>query len=185
MAAATTPAQTIGPFFGVALPTPAGPELVPEGCPGALVLSGTVYDGAGEPVPDALLEIWQADAAGRFPAGPEDLARADPPGFTGFGRCPTDAAGGYWFRTIAPGPVPDPHGQPQAPHLDLVVFARGLLGRLVTRVYLPGPQTVLDPVLASLADDAQRASLLARVDGDRLRHDIRLQGQGETVFFRV
>jgi protocatechuate 3,4-dioxygenase, alpha subunit len=167
-----TPSQTVGPFFSFALGRVGGPDLVPPGSPGALVLEGRVLDGEGAVVPDAVLELWQADPGGRFP---DD-------GW-GFGRCLTDAAGCYRFTTVKPGPV----DASQAPHLDLSIFARGLLQRLVTRVYFPdeGTANADDPVLGAVADPARRATLLARpaADGDRLVFDVRLQGDGETVFF--
>jgi protocatechuate 3,4-dioxygenase alpha subunit len=180
-----TPSQTVGPFFAGALPWPDGPHVVAPGTEGAFRLSGRVLDGAGEPVPDALVETWQADPDGRF-AHPDDprggAARA---GFRGFGRCPTSADGWFWVLTVKPGPVPGADGRPQAPHLDVSVFARGLLDRVVTRVYFADEPAAnaADPVLQAIADPDARATLLARPDGDGYRFDIRLQGEGETVFF--
>ncbi len=171
-----TPSQTVGPFFAHALPWPAGPYVVPTGTPGAFWLRGRVFDGAGEPVPDALVESWQADPRGRF----------DAPGFRGFGRCPTDPDGGWSLHTVRPGAVPAPRGGTQAPHLNLSVFARGLLHRVVTRVYFPEETTAnaTDPVLSALPEPA-RGTLIARPAGDGYAIDIRLQGEHETVFFRV
>lgn len=172
---APTPAQTVGPFFSHALPWPDGPAVVTPDAPGAFWLRGRVLDGAGTPVPDALIESWQADPAGRFGRG-----------FRGFGRCPTDPQGRWAIRTVKPGPVPGPDGAPQAPHLVLSVFARGLLNRLVTRVYFAdeaGPNAA-DPVLAGLPEPA-RETLLARQTGGGYEFDIRLQGDHETVFFAV
>lgn len=180
----TTPSQTIGPFFGYALPADGLPDLVPAGTPGAVVLTGTVRDGAGAPVPDALLEVWQADAGGRFADAFEDLDRAQPAGFTGFGRCPTDPDGRFRFVTVKPGAVPGSDGVPQAPHLDLVVFARGLLKPVVTRIYFPAEAAnTTDPVLAALGDRA--AGLVAREDGWDLVFDVHLSGDDETVFFEL
>ena len=141
-------------------------------------------DGAGEPVPDGLIETWQADPTGRF-AHPDDPRGKTEPGFRGFGRCPTDPTGTFWFRTVKPGRLPAENGAVEAPHLDVSVFARGLLNRLVTRMYFPDEQrvNVADPLLASL--DADERSLLvarARPDGS-LRFDIRLKGEAETPFF--
>jgi protocatechuate 3,4-dioxygenase alpha subunit len=182
--AAPTPSQTIGPFFGYALPAGGLPDLVPAGTPGALVLTGTVRDGAGAPVPDALLEVWQADAAGRFADTSDELGNAQPAGFTGFGRCPTDADGRFRFVTVRPGPVPGADGASQAPHLDLLVFARGLLKPVLTRVYLPGePANATDPVLASAGDRA--SGLVARTVGPDLVFDVHLSGDDETVFFEL
>jgi protocatechuate 3,4-dioxygenase alpha subunit len=173
-----TPSQTIGPFFSHALPWPDGPHLVAADTPGTFWLRGRVLDGAGEPVPDALVESWQADPAGRFD---------HPRGFRGFARCPTDPHGQWAIRTVKPGPVPGPDGRPQAPHLALSVFARGLLNRVVTRVYFADEPAAnaADPVLAGLPEPA-RATLLARpATGGGYRWDIRLQGEHETVFFAV
>jgi protocatechuate 3,4-dioxygenase alpha subunit len=181
-----TPSQTIGPFFGVGLCWPDGPEVVAEGTPGAVLVGGRVTDGAGEPVPDALVETWQADPAGRF-AHPEDPRGPSISGFGGLGRCATDAAGCWAVRTLKPGPLPAPEGGLEAPHLDVSVFARGLLHRLVTRVYFPdeADANAADPVLGSIVDPAARARLVAVAEGDGLRFDICLQGERETPFFAI
>lgn len=173
---APTPAQTVGPFFSHALPWPEGPHVVGADAPGACWLRGRVLDGAGEPVPDALVESWQADPAGRF--GDES--------FRGFGRSPTDSQGRWAIRTRKPGPVPGPDGRPQAPHLALSVFARGLLHRVVTRVYFAdeAAANAADPVLAGLPEP-DRATLVAGRTADGYTLDIRLQGDHETVFFAV
>lgn len=182
-----TPSQTVGPFFNIGLPG-TRPELVAAGVPDAVRIEGVVYDGEGEPVTDALVEIWQAGRAGRYPH-PED-ARAELPldeGFRGFGRCETDGEGRYWFLTVKPGPVPAPGGGVQAPHILVSVLTRGLLKRLVTRIYFPDEQAAndADTILASVELE-RRSTLVARPDGDwLLRFDIRLQGDGETVFFDV
>jgi protocatechuate 3,4-dioxygenase alpha subunit len=133
-----------------------------------------VLDAAGAPVPDALVEVWQADGDGDFPD-------ADDGGFPGFGRCLVDDDGGYSFSTCKPGRVDGV----QAPHVDLSVFARGLLQRVVTRVYFPDEQdaNAADPVLASI-DEARRSTLVAEPVDDGLRFDIHLAGERETVFFR-
>jgi protocatechuate 3,4-dioxygenase alpha subunit len=180
-----TPSQTIGPFFAVGLIWPDGPDVVPEGTPGAVTVGGRVTDGAGEPVPDALVETWQADPAGRF-AHPDD-PRGPAPGFRGFGRCATDAEGRWAVRTRKPGPLPAPGGGTEAPHLNVSVFARGLLGRLVTRVYFPDEPdaNAADPLLASIPDPEVRARLVAAPDGGGLRFDIRLQGDQETPFLGI
>jgi protocatechuate 3,4-dioxygenase, alpha subunit len=180
-----TPSQTIGPFFSHALPWPGGPEVVPADHPGAVRIEGRVYDGAGQPVPDAMVETWQADPEGRF-AHPEDPSGGAGVTFRGFGRSLTDADGRYGIVTLKPGPVPGPDGA-QAPHVDVSVFARGLLHRLVTRVYFPDERerNAADPVLASIEDPERRATLVAVADGDALRFDIHLQGEHETVFFAV
>lgn len=173
-----TPGQTIGPFFGYALPFAGGNELVPPGSPGAIRLHGTVTDGVGAPVPDALLEIWQADADGRVPSAIGSLRR-DGWTFTGWGRASTDDEGHYSFTTVKPG-VTQPDS---APFIAVTLFARGLLNRLFTRAYLPGEQLASEPLLASLPDE-RRDTLIAVPDEHGLRFDIRLQGDGETVFLR-
>lgn len=188
MALAPTPSQTVGPFFHLGLPSDGWDELVSPDDPDAVRVRGTVFDGEGAPVSDALVEIWQANRAGRY-AHPED-AREDialEDGFHGFGRCATDEAGRYEFVTVKPGAVPAPGGRMQAPHLDVSVFARGLLKRVVTRVYFPDePESNdADPVLSSVPDAEARASLVAREEDGALRFDIHLQGERETAFFAV
>ena len=183
-----TPSQTVGPFLAIGLPWPDGPFVVPEGTEGAITIGGRVFDGGGDPVPDALVETWQADPDGRF-AHPDDPRGAVGRGFRGFGRCPTGPDGSYRIVTVKPGPLPSPGGGTEAPHLDVSVFARGLLDRVVTRVYFPDevPANEADPVLASIGDRARVATLVARPGPDpaRLRFDIHLQGDRETVFFDV
>ncbi len=171
-----TPSQTIGPFFHDALVTEDRSELVAPDHPGAVRIEGTIYDGAGEPVPDAMVEIWQANQAGCY-NGPE--------AFTGFGRSGTDADGKFSFVTVKPGPVPAPDGSLQAPHLMVAVFARGLLKRLVTRIYFPDEERInaADPVLSAIEDPEFRATLVANDEGDALRFDIHLQGENQTAFF--
>ena len=188
MALSPTPSQTVGPFFAIGLGDAVKAELVDPSDPGAVRLSGVVLDGEGEPVVDAMIEIWQANRAGRY-AHPDDT-REDVPledGFDGFGRCATDSAGRYEFLTVKPGVVPGPGGIPQAPHIEVSVFARGLLKRLATRVYFPDEAEAneRDPVLSLIADPAERETLVAREEEGGLRFDIRLQGDGQTVFFDV
>jgi protocatechuate 3,4-dioxygenase, alpha subunit len=182
----TTPSQTVGPYLAMVLPWPDGPDVVPDGTPGAVRIEGRLTDGAGEPIPDGLIEIWQADPDGRFDH-PDDPRGAASSGFRAFGRSATDADGGFWFRTLKPGPLPTPEGDVEAPHLDVSVFSRGLLHRVVTRLYFPDEQAAnaVDPVLSSL-DPADRALLTAVPGTDgALRFDIRLQGEDETPFFAV
>jgi protocatechuate 3,4-dioxygenase alpha subunit len=188
--AGLTPSQTVGPFLHIALPWDDGPEVVPEGTPGAVLIAGHVLDGSGAPVPDALVETWQANPQGRFdhPDDPRGAPAKEDPGFgfRGFGRCPTDPQGQYWIRTVKPGPLPTPDGGTEAPHLDVTVLARGLLDRVVTRIYFADeePANAADPALSGI-DPGRRATLIAqRVDGG-YRFDIRLQGEDETVFFEV
>lgn len=166
----STPGQTVGPFFGYALPYPAGPDLVPPGSAGAIRLQGRVLDGAGEPVPDALVELWQADPAGE-PVRAEGSLQRDGWTFTGWGRAATDALGRYAFSTVRPGG--------DVPFFAITVVARGLLDRLQTRCYLPGGPD--DALLASLPD-YRRATLVAVAEPGGFRFDIVLQGEAETVF---
>lgn len=182
---ATTPSQTIGPFF--ALPDGMlwedGAQVVPADRDGSFLLHGTLTDGNGDPVPDGVIEIWQADERGRF-EHPQD-PRPDSSGWQGFGRCPTDAEGRFWFRTIKPGPLPTPAGESEAPHINVTVLARGMLNRVVTRIYFPDEQAnATDPILTRVPGD-RRSTLTAVPDDGGLRFDIRLQGPAETVFFEV
>ncbi|SDZ18150.1 protocatechuate 3,4-dioxygenase alpha subunit [Amycolatopsis xylanica] len=179
----STPSQTVGPFLSIGLPWEDGPEVVPAGTPGAVWIRGTVSDGAGQPVPDALVETWQADADGRFDH-PDDPRGAAGNGFRGFGRCPTDSGGQYQIRTVVPGAVPGAGGLPQAPHIDVSVLARGLLHRVVTRIYFEDKDNSADQVLALVPED-RRHTLIATKTEDGYRFDVRLQGEGETVFFDV
>ena len=178
-----TPSQTVGPFYGYALPVPDGGMVGPVGHPDTITVHGYVYDGAGAGIGDALLESWQPAPDGSRAGRPGTLRRDPVDGghlgrngvdFTGFGRVATDADGHYTLRTLPPGGVP---------YISVVVFARGLLHHLYTRVYLTDPAT--DPVLDAL-DPARRATLLATTERDGVyRFDIRLQGENETVFFDV
>jgi protocatechuate 3,4-dioxygenase, alpha subunit len=180
----STPSQTVGPFLHIGLPWPDGPYVVPEGTPDALWIRGRVFDGDGEPVGDGLVETWQADPDGRFDH-PDD-PRGRVPGFRGFGRCPTEHAdGSFAILTQKPGPVPGPDGL-QAPHIDVSLFARGLLNRVVTRIYFgdEAEANAADPVLA-LVPEELRPTLIAEPADDGYRFDIRLQGDGETCFFDV
>ncbi|MFS0698228.1 protocatechuate 3,4-dioxygenase subunit alpha [Streptomyces nitrosporeus] len=186
---APTPSQTVGPFYGYALPFAGGGEIAPAGHPGTVTVHGLVLDGQGAPVPDALLEIWQPAPDGSRSGHPGTLRRDPVTGrvtgrdgvrFTGFGRVPTDADGHWAVRTLRPG---------GAPYLCAAVFARGLVHHLFTRVYLPdlldlpdGDTPGGDPLLDSL-DAGRRATLVATpTDPRTYRFDIRLQGDGETVF---
>jgi protocatechuate 3,4-dioxygenase, alpha subunit len=188
-----TPSQTIGPFFAVGLIWADGADVAGAGIPGAVRIGGRVLDGAGAPVPDALVETWQADPDGCFahPDDPRGPAGWPPDGsgrgFRGFGRSATDAGGRWAIRTVKPGPVPAPDGGVEAPHLDVSVFARGLLGRLVTRIYFPdeADANAADPVLSSIADPQMRERLIAVPNGDGLRFDIHLQGDQETPFLAI
>jgi protocatechuate 3,4-dioxygenase, alpha subunit len=167
-----TPSQTIGPFFWFGLCERPCSELVPAGSPGAVRLEGSVLDGEGRPLPDAMVEIWQADERGAY--------RPD----FGWGRCGTDAEGRYAFVTVKPGSAP---GSGEAPHLKMLVFARGLLKPVATRVYFPDEDAAnaRDAVLSAIPDEAERTTLIARSDGAVLRFDVRLQGDRQTAFFAL
>jgi protocatechuate 3,4-dioxygenase, alpha subunit len=175
---ACTPGQTVGPFLDLGLPYPGDSDVVGDGDPRAIRLHGTVYDGADAVVPDALVELWQPDGAGRVVRQAGSLRRHRTV-FTGWGRCATDAAGQYGFSTLAPGSVTA--GRP--PFFALTVFARGLLNRLFTRAYLPGADLDADPLLAAIGA-VRRPTLLcvAEKDCSTYRFDIHLRGPAETVF---
>jgi len=175
-----TPSQTIGPFFHNALLERGLTELVAPDHPGAIRISGFVYDGAGEPVTDAMVEISQA-GPNAFEENPNTLDG----GFSGWGRSGTADGGRFSFVTLKPASVPTADGTPQAPHVNVVVFARGLLRQVITRLYFPDEEANdRDPVLSSIEEAWLRETLVARDDGDgTYRFDVRLQGGGQTVFF--
>ncbi len=160
MRRAPTPSQTVGPFYGFALPFPGDADPAAAGDPGAVRIEGQIVDGEGRPVPDAILEAWSGDQ---------------------FARARTDPEGVFHFTTVKPGAVGG-----EAPHLSVCVFARGLLRQLVTRIYFPDEAEAnsTDPVLGQVPAE-RRSTLIARMDGGVLRHDIRLQGGAETVFFAI
>ncbi|MGW7203673.1 protocatechuate 3,4-dioxygenase subunit alpha [Streptomyces sp. NPDC054837] len=183
-----TPSHTVGPFYGHALPFPGGGDIAPVGHPDTIALQGYVHDGEGKPLPDAFVELWGADPDGNVPTVDGSMRRDPASGgflgrngveFTGWGRVQTDANGHWSARTLRPGA----RGR-SAPYLSVCVFARGLLVHLYTRIYLPGDDAALaaDPLLAQV-DEARRGTLIATDDGKgTYRFDIRLQGEGETVF---
>ena len=182
-----TPAQTVGPYFAIGLPWPEGPHAVAPGTPGAITISGTVFDGAGEPIPYFLLETLQADPDGRFAdlhghGGPSALQ-----GFRGFARVGyEDGDGSFELLTVKPGSIALASGAAAAPHIDVSLFARGLLHRCVTRFYFSDEEAAnaADPVLATVAAE-RRESLIAKVVQGGYTIDIRVQGPGETVFFAL
>jgi protocatechuate 3,4-dioxygenase, alpha subunit len=183
-----TPSQTVGPYLSIGLLDEAvPPSIVSTDDPRAIVVRGRLLDGNGDPVPDGMIEFWQANEAGRY-AHPADtrgnVALED--GFWGFGRSGTVNDGWYEIVTLKPGPVPGPDGRLQAPHILVGVFARGLLKRLATRLYFPDEEeaNAADPVLFEL-DESERATLVAIPENGGLRFDIRLQGKGQTAFFLV
>ncbi len=183
----STPSQTVGPYLAIGLPFATGPFAVPSGAPGAIRIAGMVYDGEGAPVPDHLVETWQADADGRFAdlhghGGPSALEA-----FRGFARSGAeDGDGSFEIVTVKPGRVPGPGGVLQAPHIDVSVFARGLLHRCVTRIYFADePEANAEDPVLKIVPAVRRETLLAQPTDDGYRFDIRLQGPGETVFFDI
>jgi len=180
-----TPAQTAGPYLRIGLlRNLIGSEVVDPGDPRAVVIRGRLTDGAGDGVFDGMVEIWQANAAGRYRHPSDD--RDDVPreeGFLGFGRSGTEDDGRFSFVTVKPGPVPWPGGGLQAPHLVVTVFARGLLKHAVTRLYFPD-EAEANAVLSRLAPE-QGETLVAVSENGGLRFDIRLQGPSHTTFFAV
>jgi protocatechuate 3,4-dioxygenase, alpha subunit len=170
-----TPFQTVGPFFHRALPFARGGTVVGAAGSPVIVVEGRLRDGSGSPAPDVLVETWQADPAGRF----HDA-------FDGFARMVSDAEGRFALETVRPGRVAAPNGRLQAPHLLVGILARGILTRLVTRLYFADePSNDEDPILA-LVPRERRATLIApRASEGRYRFDVVLQGDGETVFFDV
>jgi protocatechuate 3,4-dioxygenase alpha subunit len=192
-----TPSQTVGPFFKYGL-TPnrqyawndafTANLVTPDASGDRIRVEGTVYDGDGAPVPDCMLEVWQADAQGRF-SDPQDARALPNTAFRGFGRCGTDGEGRYAFDTIKPGPVPDPDGKPQAPHLLLAVFARGMLRHLYTRIYFDGEAANGSDAVLALVPADRRVTLIAKRQpgngGAVYKFDLRLQGGEETVFFDI
>jgi protocatechuate 3,4-dioxygenase alpha subunit len=183
---ATTPSQTVGPYFAIGLPWKGGPHAIPPDSPGAIRITGTVFDGRGDPVPDHLIETWQADSSGRF----ADMHGYGGPitehnGFRGFARYGVeDGDGTFEIVTIKPGPVPGLGETTQAPHVDVSVFARGMLHRCVTRIYFAdeADANARDPVLQTVPEQ-RRSTLLAQPVDDGYGFDIHLQGTHETVFF--
>jgi len=190
-----TPSQTVGPYLHIGLTQGAygareifGATVADAGMPGTHIrIEGRVFDGEGNVMPDAILEIWQADAQGRY-AHPADGRPLASNSFRGFGRCPTDKDGGFAFDTVKPGSVAGPGDSTQAPHINVGVFSRGVLKRLFTRIYFAGePGNAADPILALVPAD-RRDTLLAKPDAAKpglYRFDIRLQGSNETVFFEA
>jgi protocatechuate 3,4-dioxygenase alpha subunit len=183
MSGRTTPSQTVGPFFSIGFSWLERAERTEESSGGNRVtICGQVIDGAEQPVPDAVLEIWQADANGRY-WHPEDAGERSKADFFGFDRVPVNPEGRFCFTALKPGSSRLPDGALQAPHLVVSIFMRGLLRRLVTRIYFPeDPANENDPVLARVPEP-RRHTLIARPEGETLVWDVHLQGDRETVFF--
>ena len=181
-----TPSQTVGPYLHLALAWEDGPYAVPLRTAGAFWIRGHVYDGEGDPVTDALVETWQAQPDGHFDHPDDPQGSGSSAGFRGFGRCPTNDHGEWAILTMKPGVVKDGSEVAQAPHLDVSVFARGLLDRVVTRIYFADERDAneSDRVLSPLPEQ-RRTTLIAEPTDDGYGFDIRLQGEHETVFFAV
>lgn len=180
-----TPSQTVGPFFHFGLPYEGDSNLIVGDAQGQrIIVEGRVTDGAGEAIPDVMIEIWQANAAGKYDHPEDTQDKPVDEGFHGFGRCATDNDGVFRFQTVKPGAVPGPGNSLQAPHLVTFVFGRGMLKQLLTRIYFEDEaHNNHDPVLA-LVPEARRNTLVARkINPSTYRLDIVLQGEGETVFF--
>ena len=179
--ATRTPSQTIGPFFHVGLKWENGEKVPFAGSGEAITLTGRVYDGAGAPIDDALIETWQADPAGRVPAA-GDAARA-----CGYSRIATDAGGNYSLETLMPGACVGPGGEKYAPQINVTIFARGLLKPVRTRVFLAAAEALGDDPLARAAGGRAKTLVAARDarDSKLWRWDVRLQGKDETVFIEI
>ena len=182
-----TPSATVGPYLAIGLTWADGVWAADEGTADGVWIRGRVFDGADQLVPDAMVETWQADPDGRFPSPEDPRGAASYPGFRGFARAQTvHPPGEFGIFTLKPGRVPDGEGGLQAPHIDVSVFARGLLDRVVTRIYFAdeAEANAEDVVLRVLPDD-RRATLIAEKTDDGYRFDVHLQGDRETVFFAV
>ena len=181
-----TPSQTVGPFFGLGFEALEVADIAAPGVAGERVtIAGRVLDGDRKAVPDAVIEIWQADGNGKY-AHPDDTqSKTAQKGFLGYGRVPTNDNGEFRFVTVKPGRVPGRDGQLHAPHLAVSIFMRGLLKRLVTRIYFPGEASNGEDFVLNLVVPARRETLIARTSGDgkQLEWNVILQGEGETVFF--
>jgi protocatechuate 3,4-dioxygenase, alpha subunit len=187
MSVHATTSQTVGPFFKIGLEWLYRDNLIVEGVSGERVtIQGRVLDGDGLPVPDAIVEIWQANAHGKYNHPEDTQDKPLEPGFNGYGRVPTNAEGMFRFNTIKPGPVPGPNGKQQAPHLAVSVFMRGVLRRLVTRMYFPDDERNSGDHILNLVEAARRTTLIAKNTADdpgSLKWNVVLQGPEETVFF--
>jgi protocatechuate 3,4-dioxygenase alpha subunit len=181
--------QTVGPFFSIGFSWLYRDNLAGPGVSGERVeISGRVLDGEGNPVPDGIVEIWQANSLGRYAHPDDPQEKKIEAGFTGYGRVPTDDAGRFRFMTIKPGRVAGPDGSLQAPHLEISIFTRGLLRRLITRIYFPGEPGNTEDFALSLVEPGRRETLIAKRIGERdgeLEWNVTLQGEGETVFFDI
>jgi protocatechuate 3,4-dioxygenase, alpha subunit len=179
--------QTVGPFFQIGFEDLYQNDLTVPGIAGMVItISGKILDADRLPVPDALVEIWQANSFGKYAHPEDDQGKPLDPGFIGFGRCPTNGEGAFRVRTIKPGSVPSSIGVLQAPHINVSIFMRGLLNRLTTRFYFSDDERNSEDEVLNLIDPARRSTLFARPETlypDNYLWDIVLQGPQETVFF--
>jgi protocatechuate 3,4-dioxygenase alpha subunit len=185
MSLLVTPSQTTGPFVAISFEKTIVDDVAPPSVAGdRFVIRGRVLDGDGKPVDDAVIETWQANSHGKY-AHPEDTReKLLEPEFKGFGRVLSNAQGAFQFRTIKPGPVPGPRDTVQAPHLVVVIFMRGLLKHLTTRIYFPDDPSILEDPILALVPPERRSTLIARqVEDGVLEWNVILQGEHETVFF--
>lgn len=189
MSLQATTSQTVGPFFSIGLKHLETVELAGPGASGQRVtIAGCVLDGDGKPVPDAILEIWQANCYGKYAHPEDDQSKPFDPALRGHGRILVDENGRFRFSTIKPGSVPGPDGQLQAPHIAVSVFMRGLLRRLITRIYFPEEAANAGDFVLRLVEPERQATLIARKNANEagtLAWDVILQGPGETVFFDI
>jgi len=189
MSVPATTSQTVGPFFRIGFSWLYRDDLAGPGVSGDRVeISGRILDGDGKPVPDGIVEIWQANSHGKYAHPDDPQEKPVEPGFSGYGRVPTGDDGSFRFATIKPGRVPAPDGKLQAPHLEISVFTRGLMRRLITRVYFPDEASNADDFALNLVDAGRRGTLIAKKIEEKngaLEWNVILQGPGETVFFDV
>ncbi len=189
MSLQATTSQTVGPFFAIGLTRLKKENLAGPGMAGErLSIEGRVLDGDGQPVPDGLIEMWQANSHGKYAYPDDTQAKPLDPGFLGYGRILTDQLGRFRFATIKPGPAPGPDGKPQAPHIAVSVFTRGLMRRLVTRIYFPDEPGNASDFALNLVEPARRSTLIANKAGaenGQLEWNVVLQGPVETVFFDI
>jgi protocatechuate 3,4-dioxygenase alpha subunit len=185
-----TPSQTVGPFYSIGLTNREMNTLVSDSTHGQRIrIEGQVIDGDGKPIPDAMIEIWQANAYGRYNHPEDKQEKPLDTSFMGWGRSGTDPNGFYFFDTIKPGPVPASEASVQAPHINVIVFARGMLAHAFTRIYFSDEAANADDPVLNSVENSRRQTLLAdgREESGKtiFRFDIRLQGENETIFFDV
>jgi protocatechuate 3,4-dioxygenase alpha subunit len=184
-----TTSQTVGPFFKIGFAWLYRDNLAGPGVSGERAeISGRIVDGDGKPVPDGIIEIWQANSHGKYAHPDDPQEKPIEAGFSGYGRIATDDDGRFRFTTIKPGRVPGPGGKLQAPHIEVSVFTRGLLRRLITRIYFPNEASNSEDFGLNLVPAERRGALIAKQlesQAGAFEWNVILQGAGETVFFDV